>query len=79
MRANDCDAADDDAWFYQLYFQKPGVAEVELERDVRLTIRSFLYPPPGTLDGGQASRSARCRETAAFSATRPTPRPSPRG
>src|SRR5256885_1756129 len=27
-----------DEWFYQLYFQKPGVAEVELERDVRATI-----------------------------------------
>jgi len=29
----------DDAWYYQLYFQKPGVAEAELERDPRDTIR----------------------------------------
>jgi pimeloyl-ACP methyl ester carboxylesterase len=29
----------DDTWFYQLYFQKPGVAEAELEHDTRDTIR----------------------------------------
>ncbi|GAC1641373.1 MAG: alpha/beta hydrolase [Ktedonobacteraceae bacterium] len=29
--------------FYQLYFQEPGVAEAELERDVRTTIRRFFY------------------------------------
>ena len=34
----------DDALFYQLYFQEPGVAEAELERDVRLT-----HPPPPVL------------------------------
>lgn len=28
--------------FYQLYFQKPGVAEAELERDVRRTMYSIL-------------------------------------
>jgi pimeloyl-ACP methyl ester carboxylesterase len=33
----------DDAVFYQLYFQTPGPAEAELERDVRLTVRSGLY------------------------------------
>jgi pimeloyl-ACP methyl ester carboxylesterase len=32
----------DDAVFYQLYFQTPGVAEVEFERDVGHTIRSLL-------------------------------------
>lgn len=41
-----------DGWFYQLYFQDPGRAEAELEADVRLTMRKFLYglsgnPPPG--------------------------------
>ena len=30
------------AQFYQLYFQTPGVAEAELERDVRLSIRTIL-------------------------------------
>src|SRR5438067_2681210 len=33
----------DDAIFYQAYFQIPGVAEKELERDVRATIRRGLY------------------------------------
>jgi pimeloyl-ACP methyl ester carboxylesterase len=30
------------AEFYQLYFQTPGVAEAELERDVRLSMRKIL-------------------------------------
>jgi pimeloyl-ACP methyl ester carboxylesterase len=29
--------------FYQVYFQQPGPAEVEFERDVRTTIRKLLY------------------------------------
>jgi pimeloyl-ACP methyl ester carboxylesterase len=29
--------------FYQLYFQEPGVAEADLERDVRGTLRRALY------------------------------------
>src|SRR5215510_11440957 len=33
----------DDAVFYQLYFQEPGVAEAELEREVGATIRRLLY------------------------------------
>ncbi|HEX3175033.1 MAG TPA: alpha/beta hydrolase [Methylomirabilota bacterium] len=33
----------DDAVFYQLYFQEPGVAEAELERDPRETIRRLAY------------------------------------
>jgi pimeloyl-ACP methyl ester carboxylesterase len=33
----------DDALFYQLYFQPPGVAEAELERDAKRTIRTLLY------------------------------------
>src|SRR5688572_17366020 len=37
----------DDALFYQLYFQEPGVAEAELERDVRQTIRRVLYSASG--------------------------------
>ena len=36
-----------DAVFYQLYFQTPGVAEAELERDVRQTIRRVLYGGSG--------------------------------
>src|SRR6266536_2930242 len=37
----------DDAQFYQLYFQPPGVAERERERDVRLAIRRLLYSASG--------------------------------
>lgn len=38
-------------FFYQLYFQTPGVAEAEFERDVRNSLRRILYtlsgdPPP---------------------------------
>jgi pimeloyl-ACP methyl ester carboxylesterase len=32
-----------DAQFYQLYFQAPGVAEAEFEKDPRLTLRSSLF------------------------------------
>ena len=37
----------DEAVFYQLYFQTPGVAEAELEQDVRHTVRSMLYSISG--------------------------------
>ena len=37
----------DDAMFYQLYFQEPGVAEAEFERDIRLTLRRLLYSGSG--------------------------------
>jgi pimeloyl-ACP methyl ester carboxylesterase len=33
--------------FYQLYFQEPGVAEADLEADVRSTMRMFLYSASG--------------------------------
>ena len=32
----------DDAVFYQLYFQQPGVAEADLEADVRASVRGIL-------------------------------------
>jgi pimeloyl-ACP methyl ester carboxylesterase len=37
----------DEALFYQLYFQAPGVAEAELERDPHLTIRAVLFGASG--------------------------------
>jgi pimeloyl-ACP methyl ester carboxylesterase len=37
----------EEAQFYQLYFQTPGVAEAELERDVRRTLRSLLFSASG--------------------------------
>jgi len=36
-----------DRFFYQLYFQEPGVAEAEFERDVRLALRKFMYMASG--------------------------------
>ena len=48
----------DDAIFYQLYFQTPGVAEAELERDPREALRRTLYwgsgdsPRPKSAIGG---------------------------
>jgi pimeloyl-ACP methyl ester carboxylesterase len=48
-----------DAQFYQLYFQQPGVAEAELERDPRATIRNMLYGTSGdALRGGGPSGGA---------------------
>jgi pimeloyl-ACP methyl ester carboxylesterase len=36
-----------DTVFYQGYFQSPGVAEADLEHDVRLTMRTILYDASG--------------------------------
>ncbi len=38
--------------FYQLYFQTPGVAEMEFERDPRDTMRRFLYSGSGDAPAG---------------------------
>jgi len=45
----------DDAVFYQLYFQSPGVAEAELEHDVRGTLRRLLYTASGDAAASRAS------------------------
>jgi pimeloyl-ACP methyl ester carboxylesterase len=45
----------DDAVFYQLYFQTPGVAEAEFERDVRLTFRRLLYSASGDAPRGNTT------------------------
>lgn len=37
----------DDALFYTLYFQQPGVAEAEFERDIGLTLRKILFAASG--------------------------------
>ncbi|MBL4681429.1 MAG: alpha/beta hydrolase [Pseudomonadales bacterium] len=36
-----------DLFFYQLYFQDPGVAEAELERDIEVSLRKFFYIASG--------------------------------
>ena len=48
----------EDAFFYQLYFQEPGVAEAEFERDPRVTHRSFLYSGSGDAPRRAATPSA---------------------
>jgi pimeloyl-ACP methyl ester carboxylesterase len=36
-----------DRFFYQLYFQKPGVAEAEFEADIRTSLRKIYYQASG--------------------------------
>jgi pimeloyl-ACP methyl ester carboxylesterase len=45
----------DTALFYQLYFQTPGVAETELERDPRVCMRRILYSASGDAPRGTGS------------------------
>jgi pimeloyl-ACP methyl ester carboxylesterase len=45
-----------EAQFYQLYFQEPGVAEAELERDPQASVRAMLYGGSG--EGAAAFRAA---------------------
>ncbi|MCK1623842.1 alpha/beta hydrolase [Bradyrhizobium sp. 160] len=46
-----------DAQFYQLYFQEPGVAEAEFERDPRATLGAMLFGGSG--EGAAAIRAQR--------------------
>lgn len=48
----------EDAQFYQLYFQEPGVAEAELDRDPRATVRNLLYGGSGDAPRGGGGDSA---------------------
>jgi epoxide hydrolase A/B len=48
----------DDAVFYQLYFQTPGVAEAELEQQVRQAIRRMLYSISGDTPPREGSVTA---------------------
>jgi pimeloyl-ACP methyl ester carboxylesterase len=53
-----------DAQFYQLYFQEPGIAEAEFEKDPRLTLGAMLY-------GGSGEGVAAIRALAANSGRTP--------
>jgi pimeloyl-ACP methyl ester carboxylesterase len=44
-----------DKFFYQLYFQEPGVGETELEADIRLSLRKFYHMASGQMDLGLLS------------------------
>jgi pimeloyl-ACP methyl ester carboxylesterase len=66
-----------DAMFYQLYFQQPGVAEAEFERDHRRTVLSLLHEGSGDardtaqpVGGGGAGMVPR---SGGFLGTRPAP------
>ena len=48
----------DDAFFYQLYFQSPGVAEAEFESDPKVAIRSLLYSASGDAPRAPAGATA---------------------
>ncbi|MFI5309378.1 MAG: alpha/beta fold hydrolase [Polyangiales bacterium] len=43
-----------DIFFYMLYFQEPGVAEAELEADVRKSLRTFYASASGDAPAGRA-------------------------
>jgi pimeloyl-ACP methyl ester carboxylesterase len=43
-----------DRFFYQLYFQEPGVAEAELEADVRRSLRKIYYASSGEAQKAKA-------------------------
>ena len=47
----------DDAVFYQLHFQQPGVAEAELEHDVRAYIRDIMLLIAGEFQGTSGGAS----------------------
>ena len=49
-------------FYYILYFQTPGVAEHELQKDVRRTLRMLLYSASGNAPGGRG----RLPKTASF-------------
>jgi len=47
---------------YILYFQQPGVAEADLEKDVRRTIRGFMYVASGDIDTSEITWGQRGRD-----------------
>jgi pimeloyl-ACP methyl ester carboxylesterase len=67
----------DDAVFYQLYFQTPGVAEAEFERDVRSSIRGALYwgsgDAPRSPEGALAGLRFMVPRNGGWLANRPNP------
>jgi pimeloyl-ACP methyl ester carboxylesterase len=60
-----------DAMFYQLYFQEPGIAEAELERDVRATVRRVLAGISG--DASRPGGAGMVAPSAGFLAAMPDP------
>ncbi len=46
-------------FFYQLYFQEPGVAEAEFEADIRTALRKFLFLASGQSDPSALALAAK--------------------
>jgi pimeloyl-ACP methyl ester carboxylesterase len=65
----------DDAMFYQLYFQEPGIAEAELERDARRTIVKLLFAASGDVprSGGGGGGVGMVLRDGGFLAGMPSP------
>jgi pimeloyl-ACP methyl ester carboxylesterase len=61
-----------DAQYYQLYFQEPGIAEAELQKNPRLSLQTMLY-------GASGEGAAAIRALAASGATVPSVGMVPRG
>lgn len=51
-----------ESFMYILFFQEPGVAEADLERDVRFSIRGFLYVASGDIDPSEITWGQRGRD-----------------
>jgi pimeloyl-ACP methyl ester carboxylesterase len=66
-----------DRFFYQLYFQEPGVAERELEADIALTLRKTYYSASGNLRGDEPGLNFRKPKDAKFLDGIPDPSPLP--
>jgi hypothetical protein len=72
----------DRSQFYVLYFQEPGVAEAEFERDLRHTIRTLLffgsgYAPPRPSDGTPDTAPGMVPRDGGFLSRPAAPRPLP--
>ena len=59
-----------DAQFYMLYFQQPGLAEAEFERDPRATVTNMLYGASG--GGGNVARAPGPRRRSRHGSAKPT-------
>jgi pimeloyl-ACP methyl ester carboxylesterase len=55
-----------DKFFYQLYFQEPGVAERELEADIPTTLRKTYYSASGDLTRPEADSIGHKKPDASF-------------
>src|SRR5438045_446902 len=62
-----------EAQFYQLYFQEPGVAEAEFERDPRSTLHSMLYWGSGEAPRGERRLGMVLKDGGGFLGGRPVP------